>query len=346
MRWYNCYTLKISCPICNDNAGARKNNTRCSVSDDGSYAICYYVHAPNATKTGSGILGNYSVYKLKDINEDLSAYVQKKEKNYKVVSDTIADLKMRDLVYSQMILESSLNQKHQEYLTRKNLEHAQYISIEHSSRYRIPKRIMNSLSLPDLKGIPGFAIKNGHWYLYGVSGLAMPCITIDNQLNMRIAGFQIRSDDEQNNLRYSWLSSKKHGGTQMDPCPHISLPPLLSDTYIIITEGIKKADISANILRHPVVGLPGVGCQVGLIEQLDRLLKILNINNRDIPIRIAYDMDIFAIEEVQKAFKKLVITLKKAGYTRIQQTLWDTRFKGLDDFLLENSKRNLIARAV
>ena len=346
MEWNNCYSLKVSCPICNDNGGHRRTNTRCSISEDGALATCYYVHTHKAIKSGNSVLGEYSIYRLREVNEDLSRFIEKKDK-VKINNSNLGTLAKRDIIYQEMLKGGYLTTEHHNYLKENALENSGYMSLEHGIRYKVPKNL-NKLGL-DVEGVPGFGRKNDKWYLCGTSGIIMPCICIDENLKFRHSMAQIRSDDPKG-LRYSALSSLKYeqGSSIKDAPPeekiHIAFPSNTVVSYILITEGIKKADIACNILNQPVIGFTGVAAQAGILVTLERLFALIGDNN--IPIRIAFDRDMVTNPQVKNAFNSLVYTLKKGGYNRIQQVLWDDRLKGVDDFLLKQSKSGLKGIAI
>ena len=58
-------------------------------------------------------------------------------------------------------------------------------------------------------------------------------------------------------------------------------------------------------------------------------------------ILVAYDMDSFENEKVMKALDRLNNELVKAGY-EVKNILWDTNFKGFDDYLFHLHQNNLL----
>jgi hypothetical protein len=298
-----------------------------------------------------GQLGEYSIYKLREVNEDLSKYIEKKDHSI-INNSNLASLAKRDVIYSEMIKQGYLTPTHQKYLSEYGLDNSGYMSIEHRIRYHVPKHVMAALGIDELEGIPGFGMKKNNWFLAGSNGIAMPCITLDESLNLRKSGFQIRSDDEDSFLRYSWESSLNYerGSSIKGDCAnhkiHIAFPSNISNvSYIGITEGIKKADIAALYLNQIVLGLTGVASQGGILIVLERLLALIG-ENKDIPIRIGFDADMNTNPRVMAAYILLVKTLREARYTRLQKILWDDQYKGIDDFLAKKSKKELKGIAV
>lgn len=102
---------------------------------------------------------------------------------------------------------------------------------------------------------------------------------------------------------------------------------------VILTEGPLKADIISQYTGLPVLAIPGVNA-ISLLERA--LYDLKNAGLRK--ILIAFDMDLYENIHVQNALDRLKNML--AAY-RIphSQLVWDKNYKGLDDYLVANKKK-------
>lgn len=214
----------------------------------------------------------------------------------------------------------------------------------------------------DLRGLPGFYLDsyqgNSSWTFSGSQGFAIPTRNIFNQ----IVAFQLRPDVPPVDMagkpkgKYFWFSSDgyrydKDTEKWATKMPEGSSPgarldflwPKDADPYVVnITEGWKKKWIVHRLLgQSPTINSPGVECFGDLQLDLGNGVTLLDlIKSRGTKVfNILYDMDRFEVKKhsVLEAEKRLIELLKYHGF-KVYTGFWDSRFKGIDDALLNGVK--------
>ena len=179
----------------------------------------------------------------------------------------------------------------------------------------------------DLSYVPGFFKGGRRWHLrfVGMQGFYIPI----RDHNGRISALEIRRDTEDPKRRYLLLST---GGAEFPlgassgASPHFARRWQTRDA-ILITEGALKANVCAELLGQPVVGLVAVGTfgdRFGWqlrtwFPQLERAA-------------IAYDMEENENTEKQKA--RLVKALEAAQLEAVVFNWPKEVEKGFDDYLI------------
>lgn len=154
-------------------------------------------------------------------------------------------------------------------------------------------------------------------------------------INNEIVGAQIKNMGENKDFKYFFWSSTSEGGPITRTSPHFVGFP---EETLIVTEGVVKANVINKFTGRYVAGLPGVNHQKPFLEAL----RIAERKGMGIQrILVAYDMDSFENEKVMKALDRLNNELVKAGY-EVKNILWDTNFKGFDDYLFHLHQNNLL----
>jgi hypothetical protein len=178
-----------------------------------------------------------------------------------------------------------------------------------------------------LEGIPGFYYHDkGYWTFTTGPGLIFPSLSPEG----KIQGFQVRLDDPKGGSKYVWFSSAgRPGGTSSGAPWHVSRPARVKCRAVVITEGIRKADVISEYLGVITVGAAGVNNWQGIPQYVEQL---------GMPVVVAYDMDILAKPPVFEAFRALVGSLKGQVYV----AAWDPQYKGLDDLLVAGRKPKII----
>lgn len=120
-----------------------------------------------------------------------------------------------------------------------------------------------------------------------------------------------------------------------------SLEDICDVSTLIVTEGEHKSQISANILKKAVVGIPGVGLY-------DRMFPLLN-KWRPKKLIIAYDSDSFydpvKQKKNQQVFDHLVEFSNKTLDLGVEVCIWTWEpelGKGLDDMLLNKKSERVV----
>lgn len=248
-----------------------------------------------------------------------------------------ASLEVRDRTYKEMLKLLALFPEHKENLLNRGLTES---AINENGYRSMPSSEKNSTLIIQtllqkgcvLLGVPGFYQsddKKWHMSLFG------PGILIPQRNGFgQIQSLQIRRDTDAKAKRYISFSSRDmlNGAPAYAHC-HFRLGRKgLRD--VIITEGPLKADVISCLTGYSVIAVPGVN-SLAFLPQALYDLKAKGMKK----VTIAYDMDIRTNEAVQKAQVKLTQLLERAGiYYSILK--WDETFKGLDDWAVEQIRRN------
>jgi len=181
-----------------------------------------------------------------------------------------------------------------------------------------------------LEGVPGFYARDGfygpYWTFTTGPGLIFPSISPDG----KIQGLQVRLDDPRGGGKYLWFSSSDLPGGASSGAPwHVARPAQLVRRVVIITEGIRKADVVAWHMGALTIGLGGVAAIEGVSEHVKSL---------GMPALVAYDMDILKKAEVFESFRTLIGKLTGNVFV----AAWDPKHKGLDDLLMSGGWPKII----
>ncbi len=192
------------------------------------------------------------------------------------------------------------------------------------------RRLLASLLACDheLHGLPGFYTKDGTWTLAGANGFLIPVRNKDGL----IQGMKIRLDDDAAR-KYRWLSSRPsrmENGTRSYSWIHVTGDTTKKRAYL--TEGPLKGDIASYFANNALfVCLGGVNAHKGLRETL------LSLGVTE--VMEAMDMDQFTNPQVRQAIITLRREVQSIPGIRYYQCTWNPRFKGVDDYLLDWTKR-------
>lgn len=241
-------------------------------------------------------------------------------------------LEQRHAAYSEMLSLLTLSDRHRDNLHERGLPDA---IIERNGYKSMPeteseRRLLASLLQCDheLHGLPGFYTKDGAWTLAGANGFLIPVRNKDGL----IQGMKIRLDDDAAR-KYRWLSSRSsrmENGTRSYSWIHVTGDTTKKRAYL--TEGPLKGDIASYFADNALfVCLGGVNAYKGLRETLQSLgvTKVME----------AMDMDQFTNPQVRQAIFTLRREVQSIPGIRYYQCTWNPRFKGVDDYLLDWTKR-------
>ncbi len=304
---------KHTCPVC-----AKMHHYHCSISDDETFAICKYVSSDKQARDGRYI------HRLTD------APSQSQQSETKRLEVERADADRAHAVFTAMLEHLRLSESHANNLldvrglSDTTIAARLYATVPDEARGR---RLASALARKfDLTGIPGIYLQDGWRLNTAHKGFYLPC----RDARGRIVACQIRRDAG-DDPKYVWLSSRGYAKGASSGAPiHFAKPDLSARTRrAILTEGILKADICAELLDCCVIGFAGVSsfpADAGayLREHLPRLAEVA----------IAYDADFQTKPEVRAALLRLRDALKRAG-VRVRAWTWDlSEGKGFDDYLL------------
>jgi hypothetical protein len=311
-QWIRVSDAKITCPICG-------KPDWCMVSADGQAVICArtesskrvgeagYLHLLSDGDRSPGT--SYDTPGYSDANSDY----------------TLASASRRHGTYLTLLDYLELSPGHRNNLISRGLP----ASIIDFNRYRsLPGdghgQIASMLaSQGKVAGVPGFYKGKSGVDLAGPAGLLVPVCNLAQE----IIAIQIRRDayDGQGG-KYVWLSSsgRSYGSSPGAPA-HVSIPQELTTTdHVFVTEGVLKADIIAYYTGAVVIGIPGVAMWKKAIAVLAELLPLNVI--------LAFDSDRHSNEVVElhyNAFREGIL----ANHFNAYIALWDTSYKGMDDWL-------------
>ena len=241
-------------------------------------------------------------------------------------------LEKRHAAYSEMLSLLMLSDRHRENLHERGLPDA---IIERNGYKSMPeteskRRLLASLLRcnHELHGLPGFYTKDGIWTLAGANGILIPARNKDGL----IQGMKIRLDDD-TARKYRWLSSRSsrmENGTRSYSWIHVTGDTTQKRAYL--TEGPLKGDIASYFANNALfVCLGGVNAYKGLQETL------LSLGVTE--VMEAMDMDQFTNPQVRQAIGTLRREVQSIPGIRYYQCTWNPRFKGVDDYLLDWTKR-------
>jgi DNA primase len=238
--------------------------------------------------------------------------------------NAIKPVEQRDAIYRKLLSYLTLSDMHFYNLKKRGLS----VRAMGKNLYRsiplipdIRKNIIKKLSDEfELAGIPGFyQDENGCWDMYCKSGILIPV----KDLEGRIQGLQLRLDDTASR-KYRWFSSNYfRNGTKTEPWVHVTGNTKNDSAYI--TEGPLKADVASSLAGNRLfIAVPGINCT----DKLPEVLKSMGIER----VAEAFDMDRLYKPEVKKAVEVIKDLILSSGIEYVP-FYWDSRYKGIDDFL-------------
>ena len=172
--------------------------------------------------------------------------------------------------------------------------------------------------------MPGFfRTKEDAWtFDHDQRGILIPVRSVDGQ----IQGLQLRRDNVKKR-KFRWISSAdRKDGCRAESWTHLSGSAART---IILTEGPMKADVIHALSGDNVLSVPGVNALTQLGKTL-RQLQGLGLKR----IMTAFDMDMLTNPHVQNGYRNLLALLEGIGLS-YGSYLWDSRYKGLDDYIWE-----------
>lgn len=168
-----------------------------------------------------------------------------------------------DKVYRSLNSKLSLSDIHRQKLTlrgfsKNEIETRKYKSFQLQGRYKIAKELLREFGEATCRTIPGLIIKTGdsgsYFTLAGAPGLLIPVRNIEQQ----IIGYKIRSDSEEHHERYSYFSSRSHGGVSPGCQIHVPIFNQAPRSMVRITEGELKSDLVTALSGLHTISIPGV----------------------------------------------------------------------------------------
>lgn len=237
----------------------------------------------------------------------------------------ISDIETRHKTYSALLSKLTLANDHIENLRNRGLsiediERLGYKTTPVLGMSTIAKQLENDGY--NLAGVPGFfRCSDDSWtFIQEQRGILIPVRDVEG----RIQGLQIRRDNAIKR-KFRWMSStERKDGCQSKGWTHIAGPvrPIM-----LLTEGPMKADIINTLSDASVIAVPGVNS----LTYLQSALEILREKGLK-EIKTAFDMDFLINWHVQNGYNNLLELLNNMGF-RFGTYIWDSRYKGLDDYI-------------
>jgi len=243
-------------------------------------------------------------------------------------------------VYADLLAWCPLTDAHRTLLTGPghgltNEEAARYGSIrgDSSGQRALLHRLIDTHGTGALLGTPGFYLTEQSRVSFVVdAGILMS----RRDMHGRITGIQVRTDNPDATTRYVWASSTRYDGPSCGASAHIARPrtPDPGRRHMVgVVEGIKKADILAQRLGYPFVGIAGVGTVAAAETALDEMAW--RDSALDVCL-IAFDRDTkpTAIKAVARARRRLARAAIARGYA-VRVAVWSPDVaKGPDDLII------------
>ena len=225
-----------------------------------------------------------------------------------------------------------------------------------SGRMQIAEKLAEEFD--DLKGVPGFYLKEGKWTFAGKKGLIFPLYNRKGQiyrLRIRVDHPDVDEKGKAKNKYHNFSSYREErredgtlynyywNGTQAKS--QIGFyNQFTKDSYVVyITEGEKKSLVANYILGQAVICVPGVNSFGKLFEPDEAGISMIS-HAADLGAKIfviAFDADKTVNAKVLQCEKSLVKRLKEME-VQVALGSWNMGFgKGLDDILGTGIRPNL-----
>ena len=251
-----------------------------------------------------------------------------KEKTQPQIICPLMDIESRHATYTAFLSKLSLATDHRKNLECRGLNEAEIESYGYKTTPLVGVELLARQLREEglyLAGVPGFyKDKTGSWtFVQPKRGILIPV----RDRYGRIQGLQLRQDNVEKR-KFRWISSASF----KDGCPaegwtHLAGPVTSS---IILTEGPMKADVIHALTGRTVLAVPGVNT---LTQLKITLSDLWGEGLRE--IKTAFDMDFIVNQHVQNGYHCLLSLLDEMGFC-YGTYLWDSRYKGLDDYIWEN----------
>ncbi len=339
-------SVYADCPFCGDTRGKmnfnlEKNTFNCNHCNEGGGMLALYGGLHNIS-TRAAYREICEILNGKATQREYEKSAIKREKPILPSNSELASIYDRNQTYEMLLSMLSLSNEHRRNLKNrglsdKSIEFAEYRSTPAFGFDKLTKVLKEKGCV--IEGVPGFyQKKDGNWtvnFKSVCSGILIPVRTMSGM----IQGFQIRLDkpfvdDKGKETKYIWFSSvDKEKGTSSGGPVHFVGNPCAKTVFV--TEGPLKADAAHFMSGKTFVAVAGVGN----IKPLPEVFEILK-NNGTENVYEAYDIDKYTNPHVKKASKKLLALIKEFNFnSKIMR--WDSKYKGVDDFLLSINYKDM-----
>ncbi len=249
-----------------------------------------------------------------------------------------ADVDTLDQAYRMLLSELRLNDAHAANLSQRGLDASEirargYRTFPLEGRSAIARRIVERLGETAARGVPGVYVaeRDGrtYWTLGGSPGLLIPLLDASG----RMVALKVRRDEAGDGPRYTYISSRAHGGARAMLAVHV--PRFVGDrTLVRVTEGELKADVATVISSTLTISVPGVGSWQAALPVLREIGATSAI--------VTFDADHRTKPEVGFAVAALARAVVAAGLELVIER-WDAAAgKGIDDVLAARKGAKLV----
>jgi Domain of unknown function (DUF3854) len=239
-----------------------------------------------------------------------------------------ADLLHR--AYQALLGSLTLSRAHRDNLRRRGLpddeiDHRGYRSHPVSGRGQVARRLIEHFGVEVCSRVPGISVRTQDgrrwWSLAGAAGLLVPIRGMDG----RITAMMVRRDGADADLKYSFISSARHGGPEPLVGVHVPLHGWDPGGTVRLTEGALKSDVTTCLDGTLTLGL---SADVASWRQSLPMFLAMKVKT----VMVAFDSDAGHNAHVARALSQAVRSLQASGF-RVALEVWDEEFKGLDDLL-------------
>lgn len=336
--------INVCCPECDHahkthrktlNINVRKGAFRCNRCGVGGYLVDLYSLFSGKICNATSRAESYDEICARLSIPDNYAETKKREAITKVpnvekIEFSPAEIEERHKTYSIVFENATLSNKHKQNLIDRGLnadfiEKAGYKSFPQVGHSIILQKIFAAGAT--VKGVPGFYLKESDWAMVKCkTGIMIPV----RDANSRIQGIQIRLDfQDPNRGRFKWWSSSNVPSGCQAKCWCHFIGDINCKSLIII-EGPLKADIVNYYTGKSVLAVTGVNCTSQITDFLRQFPNLKSVY-------LAFDMDFISNKYVKIALAKLINIIHEYDINTTQ-LLWNSQYKGLDDFYKHISK--------
>lgn len=346
----NRHSFDMDCPFCDGdrkmNVNTTKNVFRCNRCGQSGNALTLHTLLTKENDRKKA---------LKDLKRRYDGLESSLKVAYSVPEETepetpIASIGFRDYVYSSLLKELTLSERHHADLIKRGFTEEQIVALGYKSApetdkqaAEIAEKALEGGFLFKYGNYPGFYLGDDHKPMFvrrRTGGYFIPVKTLEGE----ISGFQERNDPLPENTpkkwrdryhKYSWVSSgDKETGSSVSGCENIHFAGdwSINHKVVYLTEGALKADLASVLSGRPFIGLTGVNNLSQLKGNLDKLKK------RGLEeIEICVDMDYRDKPAVAKALNNIREIILSCGLKYHTRT-WSSEYKGIDDYLYAMKK--------
>jgi hypothetical protein len=315
------------CPVC-------KKPDWCRVAEDGSVCCCRRVAADGEERTDK----DGAIYYVHQLAAGANGHATAPPRF--TLADgggERADPDTLHRVYAALLDQLPLDPHHVDGLRARglkgDLKAAGYRTLGRG-RWTAVRALIDAGLEEHLPRVPGFFVQDGkrgpYWTVGGASGLLIPI----RDVKQRVVALQVRADFPGEGPLYSFVSSKKRGGSS--PGAPVHVPLFDGDRATVrVTEGALKADVATALSGLLTIGLAGVNGW----PRAAALLKRLGAKTA----RVAFDADARHNPNVAAALRQLMRGLRSEGFVVELERWREEDGKGIDDLLAAGQRPEVVA---